>query len=226
MPDVIATVTAVAAAAAAVAGTAAAIATIVLAKQTGRLAAETRATTVHDQEQLELLRRDRDLRLRPMLEFHGCGVGPGTGPQGKAAVLAVSNYGQGLAVNAFCVGECQDQRPDERLAVEPYVSVRPVHIRPGAENIAIEMQRPVEGGLHAELLKPTDGVYSEQRGDGRYALFCLDETGRTLYRFLFGQPAVDRWMAGEPTPPWAVEVLRRVQELKPEGADLNALLNP
>jgi hypothetical protein len=88
------------------------------------------------------------------------------------------------------------------------------------------MQPPVEGGLHAELLKPTPGVYCVQRGDGHYALFCLDETGRTLYRFLFGQPAVDCWVAGEPPPAWAVELLRRIPELKPAGADLNALLNP
>jgi hypothetical protein len=226
MPDVIAIVTAVAAAAAAVAGTVAAIATIALARSTSRLAELTRATTVHEQDQLELLRRDRDLRLRPMVEFHGCEVGPGAGPRGKVAVLAVSNYGQGLAVNAFCVGKCRDQRPDERLAVEPYVSVRTIHIRPGAEHVAIEMQLPVEGELHAELLKPTPDVYSVQRGDGGYALFCLDETGRTLYRFLFGQPAVDRWVAGEPPPAWAVELLRRMPELKPAGADLNALLNP
>jgi hypothetical protein len=147
MPDVIATVTAVAAAAAAIAGTAAAIATIVLAKQTGRLADETRATTVHDREQLDLLRRDRDMRLRPMLEFHGCDAGPGAGLQRKAAVLAVSNYGQGLSVNAFCVGEWQDRRPDEHPAVEPYVSVRTVHIRPGADHLGIELEPLVLRGV-------------------------------------------------------------------------------
>jgi hypothetical protein len=138
----------------------------------------------------------------------------------------VSNYGQGLAVNAFCVGECQDQRHDARLAVNPYLSVRTVHIRLGVEHVQIELEPLVEGGLQAELLKPTPDVYSEQRGDGRYAVFCLDETGRTLHRFLFGQPAVDRWVATGLAPPWAVEVLRRVPALKQEGANMNALLNP
>jgi hypothetical protein len=222
--DPTATLTASATVAAAGAGVLAAIGTGALAAATWRLGNLTRTMTVHEQEQLDLLRRDRDLRLRPILELHGCGVGPATGPQGTA-VLTVWNHGQGLAVNAFGVGECQD-RTDARLPVEPYMSVRTVHIRPGAENVAIQMQRPAEGELHAALLTPTPGVYSVQRGDERYAVFCLDETGRTLYRFLFGQPAVDGWVAGDPPPAWAVEALRRVPELKPAGADLNRLLNP
>jgi hypothetical protein len=221
MPDLLTIFTG----AAAIAGFAVAVVTGVLAWQTGRLADETRTATKHEQDQLELLRRDRDLRLRPILEFHDCSVGPAAGPQGTA-VLTVSNYGQGLAVRAFCVGQCQD-RTDQRLPVNPYMSVRTVHIRPGAENFAIALGPADDAARHAALLEPTPGGPSEQRGDGRYAVFCLDETGRTLYRFLFGQPAVDRWVAGEPPPPpWAVPLLRRVPELTPAGADLNRLLNP
>jgi hypothetical protein len=57
-------------------------------------------------------------------------------------------------------------------------------------------------------------------------VFCPDETGRTLYRFLFGQAGVDCWVAGESPLPWVVPLLRRVAELKPEDADLNRPLNP
>jgi hypothetical protein len=58
------------------------------------------------------------------------------------------------------------------------------------------------------------------------AVFCLDETGRRLYRSLFGQPTVDTLQAGEPAPDWATPLLRRTPSLKPEGVDLNKLLNP
>ena len=79
----------------------------------------------------------------------------------------------------------------------------------GAEHLEIDLEPPVDGGLHAALLNPTPGLYTVQRGDRQHAVFCLDETGRTLYRFLFGQAGVDRWVAGEPPPPWVVELLRR-----------------
>ena len=220
-----ATFTAWATAAAAVAGFLAAIGTGALAWQTRRLANLTRAMTVHEQEQTELLRRDRDVRLRPVLEFHGCRVVEGAGAQPKAAVLTVSNHSHGLAVNAFCVCECTDERPGERLAVDPYVSVRTVNIPPGAEQREIVLEPPVEGGVHAALLEPTPGLYSVSLGGRRYALFCLDETGRTLYRFLFGSSGVDRWESGETPPAWVRPLLQRVLGLKPEGVDLNVLLN-
>ncbi len=219
------TLTAWATVAAAAAGFLAAIGTGGLAAATWRLGNLTRTMTVHEQEQLDLLRRDRDMRLRPVLEFHGCRVIEGAGPR-REAILTVSNHGQGLAVNAYCTCECTDERPGECLVRGPYVSERVSHIPPGAEHREIELQPPVESGLHAAFLEPTPGVSSVSLGGQQYAVFCLDETGRKLYRFLFGQPTVDMWEAGEPAPGWAIELLRRVPELKPDGADLNRLLNP
>lgn len=213
--DAIATLTAWGTAAAAAAGFLAAIGTGALAWQTRRLANLTRATMAREQEQLELLRRDRDLRLRPVLEFHGCAVVEGQ-EETRKAVVEVSNHGQGLAVNAFCVGECRDIRPGHRLTTDQYMSIHTVHIPPGAERREIELEPADDAARHDALLKPTPGGYSVQLGGQRYAVFCLDETGRTLYRCLFGQPGVDRWAAGEPQPPWLVPLLRRVPELKPE----------
>ncbi len=157
MADAIGTITAWGTVAAAAAGFLAAVGPGVLALQTRRLANETRNTTQEEIRQTDLLRRDRELRLRPVVEIHDCSVLE----KPDRAILRVSNRGQGLAVFAFCTCECTN---DRTLASGSYISSRPVHIPPGAAPCEIELRPLVDSGLHAALLTPTPGVYSVSLG--------------------------------------------------------------
>ena len=187
--------------AAALASLMAALGTLYLARQTARLARETREATRDQRRQTDLIDRDRELRLRPVLQIHHWDVVD----ESQRAVLWVSNYGQGLAASAFCVG----RHSDEHDRSYSFVSSRPIHIPPGGQRIGLELRHVPE--QHDALLKPAS---DEPRISLQYSVFCVDEIAHRLYRFLYPY-GVDTWTPGEPRPPWVDPLLDLAPYLSP-----------
>lgn len=186
---------------AALASLLAALGTLYLARQTVRLARETREANRDQRRQTDLLERDRELRLRPVLQIHHWDV---VG-ESDGAVLWVSNCGQGLAASAFCAG----RHSDEHGRSYSFVSSRPIHVPQGGQRVSLEL-RPVPE-LNDLLLKP---VVGEPGISLQYSVFCLDESGRRLYRFLYPYGA-ESWTPDEPRPPWLGPLLDVAPYLHP-----------
>ena len=50
-----------------------------------------------------------------------------------------------------------------------------------------------------------------------HALFCQDETGAKVYRFIEGRVGYDTWQGEEPPPPWVTSLLQEFPGLRPEA---------
>lgn len=75
------------------------------------------------------------------------------------------------------------------------------------------------GGDH--VLKASLFVVSGQpapEGKDVHALFCLDEVGSKVYRFLDGRAGLDVWEAGQDRPHWAAPMLEVAPHLEPAAS--------
>lgn len=48
-----------------------------------------------------------------------------------------------------------------------------------------------------------------------HALFCQDETGTKLYRFIDGRVGYDVWQRGEPEPTWVMNLIQEFPQFRP-----------
>lgn len=206
-----------------------AVATFLLARQTRRSADAAREAAQAASEQvgiergtLELLRHERELRLRPWLVPVAEGVVPVGkpltvdealywGPIGRAALFEESSLGPvaGLVVEVANVGS--GAAVDVLLAHNENGLLRwsrePVTIGSHESRLVLLLSAgpgaPPDPPPDLFTLRSPAGERTWTPARRVYVMACRDETGDVVYRFANGSPGFDEWRRGQPVVTWA-----------------------